>query len=171
MTSILKPSALAMALGLALGGAAWAQSDTGSATTHDNATTSSQGTSTSSDASMSADTIRQAQQQLSDKGLYTGQVDGVMGPKTQAALKEFQQKQGMQASGKLDSSTLAALGVQAGGGTSSSPSSSMDSGTSGSAGAAPPPNGSGSTKMPGSETGRDAYPSGSTGSTPATPKQ
>lgn len=170
MTSILKPSALAMALGLALGGAAWAQSDTGSATTHDNATTSSQGTGTSSDASMSADTIRQAQQQLSDKGLYTGQVDGVMGPKTQAALKEFQQKQGMQASGKLDSSTLAALGVQAGGGTSSSPSStSMDSGTSGSAGATPPPNGSGSTKMPGSETGRD--PSGSTGSTPATPKQ
>jgi len=34
-----------------------------------------------------------------------------MGPKTQAALKEFQQSKGIQASGELNKETLAALGV------------------------------------------------------------
>ena len=41
----------------------------------------------------------------------SGPVDGMLGPKTQAAVKEFQQSKGIQASGKLDQKTLAALGV------------------------------------------------------------
>ena len=36
-----------------------------------------------------------------------------MGPKTSAALREFQQAQGLKASGRLDQQTLSALGVQA----------------------------------------------------------
>ena len=55
-------------------------------------------------------TIKQAQEKLSSKG-HDVQADGVLGPKTQAALKEFQQKEGIQASGRLDQETLAALGV------------------------------------------------------------
>jgi len=57
------------------------------------------------------ETIRAAQQALNDKGYKAGTVDGVMGPHTAAAIKSFQQAQGLQQSGKLDSSTLAALGV------------------------------------------------------------
>jgi peptidoglycan hydrolase-like protein with peptidoglycan-binding domain len=55
--------------------------------------------------------ITQLQQALNDKGFNAGPVDGLNGPKTQAALKQFQQSQGIAASGKADSQTLAALGV------------------------------------------------------------
>lgn len=55
-------------------------------------------------------TIKQAQEKLSAKG-HDVTADGVLGPKTQAAVKEFQQKEGIQASGQLDQETLAALGV------------------------------------------------------------
>jgi peptidoglycan hydrolase-like protein with peptidoglycan-binding domain len=77
---------------------------------------------------MDQGTIKQVQEKLSDKG-HDVQADGVLGPKTQAALKEFQQKEGIQASGRLDQETLAALGVDEGsaGTGSSSPSSSTGS--------------------------------------------
>jgi len=55
------------------------------------------------------DTVKQAQEQLSLMGHDTGPADGIMGPKTQAAVKEFQQSKGLQASGRLDNQTLAAL--------------------------------------------------------------
>jgi peptidoglycan hydrolase-like protein with peptidoglycan-binding domain len=77
---------------------------------------------------MDQSTIKQAQEKLSSKG-HDVQADGVLGPKTQAALKEFQEKEGIQASGRLDQETLAALGVDEGsaGTGSSSPSSSTGS--------------------------------------------
>lgn len=77
---------------------------------------------------MDQSTIKQAQEKLSSKG-HDVQADGVLGQKTQAALKEFQEKEGIQASGRLDQETLAALGVEeASAGTgSSSPSSSPSS--------------------------------------------
>ena len=68
-------------------------------------------------------TIRQAQEKLSAKG-HDVTADGVLGPKTQAAVKEFQQKEGIQASGQLNQETLAALGVSessSGSGGSSQP--------------------------------------------------
>ena len=57
------------------------------------------------------------------------QQSSAMGPKTQAALKEFQEEKGLQASGQLDSETIAALDLDqassaASGGTSSSDTSS-----------------------------------------------
>ena len=58
----------------------------------------------------SSDLVKQAQQKLSQAG-HQVQPDGVMGPKTQAALKEFQQAKGIEASGELNKDTLAALGV------------------------------------------------------------
>ena len=59
-------------------------------------------------------TIKQVQQALSDKGYYKGTADGKMSSKTESALKQFQQAQGMQATGQLDQQTLASLGVQGG---------------------------------------------------------
>jgi peptidoglycan hydrolase-like protein with peptidoglycan-binding domain len=77
-------------------------------------------------------TIRQAQEKLSSKG-HDVKADGKLGPKTQAAVKEFQQAEGLKASGKLDQQTLAALGVNegsAGMGSTSSPRSSSSSSSS-----------------------------------------
>jgi peptidoglycan hydrolase-like protein with peptidoglycan-binding domain len=43
--------------------------------------------------------IKQVQQKLKDQGHDAGPVDGIMGPKTQAALKEFQSAKGLKDSG------------------------------------------------------------------------
>ena len=58
------------------------------------------------------DQVRAAQQALKDKGHDPGAVDGVMGPKTQAALKDFQKAQGIQDTGRLDAETMAKLGIE-----------------------------------------------------------
>ena len=55
--------------------------------------------------------VSQIQQMLNDKGYQVGSVDGQMGTKTKSALKKFQQSQGLQASGRIDAQTLAALGT------------------------------------------------------------
>ena len=58
--------------------------------------------------------VRQIQQALKDKGFDVGPIDGQLGPKTEQALRSFQQAQGLQATGQVDQKTMAALGVQAG---------------------------------------------------------
>jgi hypothetical protein len=57
--------------------------------------------------------VREAQQALQQKGFDVGPIDGVMGPKTSAALREFQQAEGLKSSGRLYQQTLSALNVQA----------------------------------------------------------
>jgi peptidoglycan hydrolase-like protein with peptidoglycan-binding domain len=59
-----------------------------------------------------ATTIRQVQQTLHDRGFRAGPVDGVMGPSTQVALKQFQQSKNLETTGRLNRQTLIALGVQ-----------------------------------------------------------
>lgn len=61
----------------------------------------------------SQETIRQVQKKLNDEGFSAGPVDGKWGPKTQAAVKKFQEKKGIDASGQLDEKTLAELNVEA----------------------------------------------------------
>jgi peptidoglycan hydrolase-like protein with peptidoglycan-binding domain len=62
----------------------------------------------------SAATVRDAQLMLADRGLYTGPIDGVIGPATRSALAAFQRSSNLAATGRLDAQTLAALGVQRG---------------------------------------------------------
>ena len=62
-------------------------------------------------AAVNQDEIRQAQDALNGKGFQVGKADGILGPHTVKALKEFQQQQKLQPSGKLDSQTMAALGL------------------------------------------------------------
>jgi peptidoglycan hydrolase-like protein with peptidoglycan-binding domain len=76
--------------------------------------------------------VKQAQEKLSAAGHDSGPADGIVGPKTQAALKEFQQSKGLQASGQLDQKTVAALGVSSSGSASSGGSSDKSSSSSGS---------------------------------------
>lgn len=61
---------------------------------------------------LNQDTIRHIQTQLQQQGYDVGQVDGVWGPKSQQALASFQRDQNIQASGRPDQETLAALGVE-----------------------------------------------------------
>lgn len=57
--------------------------------------------------------VKAAQQALKDKGHDPGAVDGVMGPKTKSALRDFQKKEGIQTTGRLDQDTMSKLGVEA----------------------------------------------------------
>jgi peptidoglycan hydrolase-like protein with peptidoglycan-binding domain len=57
------------------------------------------------------DEIRQVQIVLKEKGFFTGEPDGVLGPRTTQALIAFQRQQGFEASGRIDSRTVTALGM------------------------------------------------------------
>ena len=74
--------------------------------------------------------VRSAQMALRDKGHNPGPIDGVMGPRTSAAVREFQQKENLTASGQLDAETRAKLMA----GASTSSTTSTDAGKSTSAG-------------------------------------
>ena len=56
-------------------------------------------------------TVRQVQRVLGERGFHTG-VDGIMGPRTQAALRKFQRAHDLDPSGQLNRQTLVALGIQ-----------------------------------------------------------
>ena len=89
----------------------------------------------SQSAEQSPDLVKQAQEKLSALGKDVGTPDGQLGQKTQQALQEFQQENGLQPSGQLDSQTLAALDIDqssAATGGSASESSSSGSSSSGS---------------------------------------
>ena len=53
--------------------------------------------------------VRKAQQVLSELGLYTGAVDGLTGPKTEAAIRAFQSQMALDVTGKLDIATMKAI--------------------------------------------------------------
>jgi len=56
-------------------------------------------------------TVKKAQAALNDKG-YNLAIDGRYGPSTQNAVRDFQTKNGLTASGTLDDSTMSALGLK-----------------------------------------------------------
>jgi peptidoglycan hydrolase-like protein with peptidoglycan-binding domain len=58
---------------------------------------------------MSRSEVRRAQQQLEQRGYEVGTVDGVIGPKTQTAIRNFQRDKGLNATGELNEETRAAL--------------------------------------------------------------
>jgi len=53
--------------------------------------------------------VRQVQQRLNAIGYHAGAVDGVLGPQTESALRRFQRARNLDATGHIDSKTLAAL--------------------------------------------------------------
>jgi peptidoglycan hydrolase-like protein with peptidoglycan-binding domain len=60
---------------------------------------------------LSRDQVERLQQALNDNGFDAGEVDGVFGPQTGAALSRFQSKAGLQPTGRIDEQTLAAVGL------------------------------------------------------------
>ncbi len=85
--------------------------------------------------------VRQVQGVLRDNHLYSGHLDGVWGPKTESGVTQFQQKNNLEATGKIDGPTLQAMnlgneGASAGmGGNMGAAGSNMNTGTSGGTGA------------------------------------
>jgi peptidoglycan hydrolase-like protein with peptidoglycan-binding domain len=60
---------------------------------------------------LSPDMIQQVQGRLQQQGLYHGSVDGVWGGGTESAVRSYQQQHNLNATGKLDSDTLASLNL------------------------------------------------------------
>ena len=55
--------------------------------------------------------VRDVQEALDKQGFDAGPVNGVLGPRTRAALQKFQSSKGLPASGEPDEQTLANLGI------------------------------------------------------------
>jgi N-acetylmuramoyl-L-alanine amidase len=72
--------------------------------------------------------VKTIQTKLKNWGYYTGTVDGIFGPKTVAAVKYFQSKNGLVADGIVGEKTAAKMGISLSGSTSqgSSPATSAD---------------------------------------------
>jgi hypothetical protein len=60
---------------------------------------------------LSPDEIRIVQRVLIQRGLLSGEADGILGPDTRTALITFQRQEGFQTTGSIDTRTVAALGV------------------------------------------------------------
>lgn len=54
---------------------------------------------------------RQVQRRLSEKGYRLGYADGVIGPATRSAIAEYQQDNGLAATGRINNSLLSSLGL------------------------------------------------------------
>ncbi|WP_027183435.1 peptidoglycan-binding domain-containing protein [Desulfovibrio inopinatus] len=57
--------------------------------------------------------IRQTQATLNARGFYSGGVDGIWGPKTARAVRQFQAANGLPVTGTLEPGTIQALGLPA----------------------------------------------------------
>ena len=71
--------------------------------------------------------VRTLQTKLKNWGYYKGAVDGIFGKKTTEAVKYFQRRNGLTVDGLVGPKTAAALGMKLSGGTTSSASSSISS--------------------------------------------
>jgi peptidoglycan hydrolase-like protein with peptidoglycan-binding domain len=112
---------------------AWAGNDSPQSQSEQQSAPQAQATQSGAQQSQSSETVKQAQEKLSAAGYDVGTADGVMGPKTQDAIKQLQQDKQLNATGELDQETLAALGVNeenSSTGSSSAGSSSSPSGDS-----------------------------------------
>jgi peptidoglycan hydrolase-like protein with peptidoglycan-binding domain len=59
---------------------------------------------------LNPDKIRVVQQALQSKGFDPGPIDGIVGPRTKEAVRNFQDRYGMNPTGEIDNQTLFALG-------------------------------------------------------------
>jgi peptidoglycan hydrolase-like protein with peptidoglycan-binding domain len=55
--------------------------------------------------------IEKVQRSLTDKGFHPGTVDGVLGPRTRAGIREYQKAENLPVTGRLDEKTAGKLGV------------------------------------------------------------
>jgi peptidoglycan hydrolase-like protein with peptidoglycan-binding domain len=120
----------------------------------------------------SKDKVKAIQEALKTKGFDPGAADGVMGPKTGQALREFQKSQNLQVTGRIDDKTASALGVDSGAGSmgSSSTTTGKESTSGGrSSGTGSQSSTSSEKEKTGSQTGSEPEKSGARGGTTTSP--
>ena len=61
---------------------------------------------------LTADQLRKVQERLHAEGVDPGPLTGAMTPQTEAALRQYQQKQGLPVTGAADAATLQRLQVE-----------------------------------------------------------
>jgi peptidoglycan hydrolase-like protein with peptidoglycan-binding domain len=61
---------------------------------------------------ISKDNLKLVQERLKAEGVYAGPVDGELNAQTEGALRQYQQKQGLPASGAADEATLRELQIR-----------------------------------------------------------
>jgi osmotically-inducible protein OsmY len=61
--------------------------------------------------------VRAAQEKLKEKGFDPGPIDGIWGPRTAAAVSDFQRSENLKVTSRLDAETLGKLDVGVGGAT------------------------------------------------------
>ena len=66
---------------------------------------------TGPDGQPNSEQVKNLQKALQDKGMDPGPIDGMMGPKTQAALRTYQKDQKLSETGQMDNQTLEKLGI------------------------------------------------------------
>ena len=76
-------------------------------------------------AKTSAADVKSMQVALKDKGFDPGPADGVMGPRTRAALMDYQRKEGLTPTGRWDDETAMKLGMRTSAAPSSDPAASV----------------------------------------------
>lgn len=61
------------------------------------------------DQKISRDHVKEVQEKLNAQGFHSGNVDGLIGPKTKTALQNFQESKELNSSGELNQETIDAL--------------------------------------------------------------
>ena len=55
--------------------------------------------------------IKKVQETLRDKGYYSAEIDGLIGPKTRAGIRQYQKSENLPVTGRLDAATAGKFGV------------------------------------------------------------
>lgn len=122
MRKLILTTASVLALGIGGAGVGQAADTSGMAPNTGSNMPAMSGTASYSKTTMnpSKDEVRQAQQQLQDQGLYHGRIDGIFGRETKQALGQFQKKNGLSQTARLDQPTMDKLLGNTGDGQGSS---------------------------------------------------
>ena len=108
------------------------------------------------DGKMSRGDTKSAQQALQAKGYNPGPIDGIYGPRTSAALRDYQKAEGLKVTGEMDADTRTKL--MASGAATTSPSASTTTTTTPSASPSTSPAAPANPSTVGSPTGKPAAP-------------
>jgi peptidoglycan hydrolase-like protein with peptidoglycan-binding domain len=112
MNQMLKTLIATFAIFAMLCTGAFAQEKTGSINTHQSSEKQSSEKIVKTRVEYLPETIEKAQQVLKTKGLYKGDVTGKMNPTTREAVKTFQEKEGLNPTGRLNKDTRQKLGIE-----------------------------------------------------------
>jgi len=55
--------------------------------------------------------VKKVQETLRDKGYYSAEIDGIIGPKTRAGIRQYQKSENLPVTGRLDAATAGKFGV------------------------------------------------------------